>query len=248
MGGFPQRPALAILLAVSLSPAVAWAPETRVRMVDEAARLMPAGLRAALENHREALRRGMLEPMVREDGPEHRPPWARGTLDAAVEREALGLLEILGHPTAFDEIARRFGRVAHYVADAGFPPGASKRGGSERYAHFSAFCEDRRARFPFVFYGHDDETLAAGNWRGFALRVMEQASQGDRELARAYAAAGDPPDPAAFDDRSVPFAIGSLSYSRTITHIVRIWLGIWQRAGGDMGRIPYWPPPESSGG
>jgi hypothetical protein len=248
MGGFSHRPTVAILFALLLSPVAAWAPETRVRMVDEAARLMPAGLRAALESHREALRRGMLEPMVREDGPDHRPPWDRGSLDAAVEREALGLVETLGRRTSFDEIARRFGRVAHYVADAGFPPTASTKGGAERYSHFSAFCEDRRARFPVVFYGHDDETLAAGNWRGFALRVMEQASRGDRELARAYAAAGDPPDPAAFDDRSVPFAVGSLSYSRTITHIVRIWLGIWQRAGGDMGRIPYWSPSEDSGG
>ena len=31
-------------------------------------------------------------------------------------------------------------------------------------------------------------------------------------------------------DRSVPFAVGSLSYSRCVTNIVRIWLEIWQRA------------------
>jgi hypothetical protein len=98
-----------------------------------------------------------------------------------------------------------------------------------------------------VFYGHDDEALAAGDWSGFARREMQRASENDRELARAYAAAGDPPDPAAFDDRSVPFAVGSLAYSRSITNIVRIWLSVWQRAEGDMGRIPYWTPSAAGG-
>ena len=42
-----------------------------------------------------------------------------------------------------------------------------------------------------------------------------------------------------FDDRSVPFAIGSLSYSRSINDVVRVWLTVWENAGGDMGYTPY---------
>jgi hypothetical protein len=243
MGGLLQRLPLTIALALALTPAGAWAPETRVHMVDEAVRLMPASLRAALESYREEIRRGTLEPMLHEDGAEHRPPWAEGTLEASVDREARALLETLGEPTPFAEVARRFGSLAHYVMDTGFPPGASRGDGGARYSHFSRFCEDRRERFPVVFYGHDDDALADGDWRGFALREMERAGASDAELARAYAAAGDPPDAAAFDDRSIPFGVGSLSYSRSITNIVRIWLQVWQRAGGDMGRIPYWTRP-----
>ena len=77
---------------------------------------------------------------------------------------------------------------------------------------------------------------------------MQRASEDDRQLARAYAGAGEPPDPAAFDDRSVPFAVGALAYSRSITNIVRVWLHIWNRANGDMGRTPYWTESESRGG
>ena len=60
MGGPVKSVLGAILLTLSLPPALAWAPETRVRMVDEAVRLMPASLRKALESHRERLLRGML--------------------------------------------------------------------------------------------------------------------------------------------------------------------------------------------
>ena len=100
-------------------------------------------------------------------------------------------------------------------------------------------CESRLDRFPLVFYGHEDPHLADGDYRAFARSAMEHAADRDRDLARAYAAAGDPPNPMYFDDRSVPFAIGSLSYSRSITQVARLWLTAWERAGGDVGRTPY---------
>jgi hypothetical protein len=211
-------------------------------LVDEAVRLMPGSLRLALETHREDLLRGMLGPMVDEDGPQHRPPWDQGTLDRRVEAEIAALLAAMESATSFREIAGHFGAIAHFVADAGFPPAVSRRGGDGRYTHFSKFCESRREKFPVVFYGHRDELLELGDFTAFTVAVMERAAAEDIELARAYARAGDPPDPAAFDDRSVPFAVASLSYSRTFTDIVNVWLAAWNRGGGDMDAIPYHDP------
>jgi hypothetical protein len=245
MCGTAQRLLLAIAITVSPATAFAWAPETRVGMVDEAVRLLPASLRQALENHREEVLRGMLEPMAGEDGPEHRPPWASGRLDDRLVAAARSLQSNLTEPLSFEDVARNFGTVAHFVADANFPPGASKQDGADRYSHFSKFCESRREKFPVVFYGHKDRDLDSSDYGKFAGRIMLTASENDAQLARAYAAAGNPPDPSAFDYRSVPFAIGSLAYSQSITHIVRVWISIWQDAGGDMGRIPYWKPSES---
>lgn len=249
MNGPLQRPIAALALALWVAPALAWTPETRVRMVDESIRLMPRSLRSAFEGHRQELLRGMLAPMTTEDAPEHRPPWsAGGTLDETVVREVRELQEALEQPASFGKLAERFGSLAHYVVDAGFPPGASREDGARRYAHFGAFCEDRRERFPLVFYGHGHEALDSDEYGEFIRQEMQRAADDDRELVRAYAAAGEPPDPAAFDDRSIPFAIGSLSYSRSITNVVRIWLHIWNQANGDMGRTPYWEPSGSRGG
>jgi hypothetical protein len=236
-------------LALAAAPAAAWAPETRVEIVDDAVRLMPESLRLALERQREALLRGMLEPMSDEDGPDHRPPWSAGRLDESVV-DAVGRLQrSLAQQAGFVEIARGFGELAHFVSDAGFPPGATSEAG-RRYTHFARFCEGARARFPLVFDGYSDAELATGDYRAFALRILRTAREDDRQLAIAYAAAGDPPDPAAFDDRSVPFAVGSLSYSRTVTDLARAWLAVWATAGGDVGRMPYLRPPAipSAGG
>jgi len=248
MGGPCKLFLLAIALALPLSQAAAWTPETRLRMIDDAVRLMPESLRMALEQYREPLLRGMLDPMTGEDGPEHRPPWSEGTLDARFETEVLELIAAMRKPGPFGSVAIRLGRTAHWIADAGFPPGASREDGALRYAHFASFCESRREKFPLVFYGHDDPELQRMNWDGFALGALRLAADNDRELARAYAAAGEPPDPSFFDDRSVPFAVGSLSYSRSVTNIVRVWLAAWQQAEGDMGRTPYWNPAGTGNG
>jgi len=214
-------------------------------MADAAVRLMPFALGRALTSYRADLLRGMLAPLA-EDGPARRAPWAGGTLDEALEADAQGLVQVLRSPAPFSAVAGRFGSLAHQVLESGFPPGVSRQDGATRYAHFAAFCESRRERFPVVFYGHRDEDLDDSNYRAFALAIMDRASQDDRELARAYAAAGNPPDPDAFDDRSVPFAVASLAYSRSINDIVRVWLQIWNRAGGDMNRTPYFKPNEST--
>jgi hypothetical protein len=210
----------------------------RIRMVDEAVRLMPPSLRLALEHHREALLRGMLEPMTGEDGVQHKSPADGGALDAEIEARMKALQASVTSGKSFREIAGRLGELAHFVSDASFPPAADPAGAT-RYRHFGTFCEARLSRFPLVFYGHEDEDLQRGDDRGFARSLIARAAAEDALLSPAYASVGTPSEPAAFDDRSVPFAVGSLNYSWTVTAIVRAWLTGWVRAGGDLRGTPY---------
>ncbi len=226
-----------ILMIYTVSQVYAWAPQTRVRMTDEAVRFMPPSLRLALENHRAELLRGVLNPMKAEDEPQHRAP-ASGTLDRSVAAEAAKLSALLQEQTPFSRIAEQFGTLAHYVFDTGFPPGVSDDG-EDRYQHFAEFCEDRRERFPLVFYGHDNEALAGQDYQGYALEVIERSRKSDRQLAYAYEKRAEHAHASDFDDRSVPFAVGSLSYSRSVNDVVRVWLTVWENAHGDMGRTPY---------
>ncbi len=236
----PRIPCLVLLLPlVAAEPARAWTAPTRMRMVDEAVRLMPPSLRVALERQREHLIRGALEPMIAEDSKAHRPPWHGGDLDAAIVARMDALTLAAAEMKSFRDVARRFGELAHFVADAAFPPGAAGEPGVARYQDFAKYCESRLDRIPLVFWGHDDLPIAADGPRAFATEVLRQARAEDQDLARAYSMAGDPPDPAAFDDRSVPFAVASLSYTRSVTSIVRAWLGAWGKASGDLRETPY---------
>ena len=141
-----------------------------------------------------------------------------------------------------ETLSERFGRLGHFILDAAFPPGVGVEGADAHYAHFAEFCESRRPKFRLVFYGHDGEPLAEGGFRDYALAVMGRARDEDRDLTRVYAVAGDPPAPSAFDDRSIPFAVGALAYSHAVTDVVRAWLAAWRLGGGDLGRTPYLEP------
>jgi hypothetical protein len=228
------------LLSVSLpAEALAWTAATRVVMIDDAVKLMPSTLRSVLEKRKNDILRGMLEPMMQEDAPPHRPAWDGGALPASVSAAAHDLVSGTASHASFRDIARRFGVLAHFVADAGFPPQAAGAGGAARYAHFAALCENRRARFPLVFYGHDNDALLKDDFIAFTSGVLERARKEDGNLARAYAEAPSWDDPPSFDDRSVPFAIASLSYSHTVTDIVQAWLAAWRDCQGDLGGTPY---------
>lgn len=229
----------ALLVVASGAPARAWTAATRVVMVDDAVKLMPPSLRKVLERRRNDVRRGMLEPMTQEDALAHRPPWDGGALDASVDAAARDLVSGATTRVSFHDVARRFGVLAHFVADAGFPPAAAGADGAPRYAHFAALCETRRPRFPLVFYGHDNDALAKDDFKAFTLQILDRARTEDANLARAYAEAPSWNDATAFDDRSVPFAIASLSYSRTVTDIVQAWLAAWRECHGDLGGTPY---------
>lgn len=234
--------AVVALLAFAPRPAQAWTAVTRVAMVDDAMKLMPTALREVLERRRNDVRRGMLEPMTLEDSPAHRPPWDGGTLEASVDAAARDLVSGADTRVSFHDVARRFGVLAHFVADAGFPPAAAGQAGAARYGHFASLCQTRRERFPLVFYGHDNDALGKYAYKAFTLGILDRARAEDANLARAYAAAPSWNDPAAFDDRSVPFAVASLSYSHTVTDIVQAWLAAWRQCHGDLGGTPFAAP------
>lgn len=227
------------ILCAGAEPARAWTPATRIRIVDEAIRFMPPSLRLALERYREDVRRGMLEPLKTEDAAPHLPPSQKGSIDTEIPARMDAVVAAAGKPRAFRELAKSLGALAHFVSDAGFPPGAGGVEGADRYADFGKFCESRLPRFRLVFGGHDDPFLGADDARGFARAILDEAIASDAELERAYTAAGPKPDSSAFDDRSVPFAVGALSYSKTVTYVVRAWLSAWGRAQGDLARTPY---------
>lgn len=234
-----RRLLIASLVVTAASPALAWTAATRVVMIDDAMKMMPTALRDVLERRKNDVRRGMLEPMTLEDSGAHRAPWDGGTLEQSVDAAARDLVSGAETRVSFHDVARRFGVLAHFVADAGFPPAAAGASGAARYAHFASFCQTRRERFPLVFYGHDNDALAKDDFKAFTLGVLTRARTEDVNLERAYAAAPSWNDPGAFDDRSVPFAIASLSYSHAVTDIVQAWLAAWRRCHGDLAGTPY---------
>jgi len=234
---------------VSWTPASAWSPSLRERAALEATRMMPASLRLLLDRHRDALLAGLHEEAGREADPAHNLlPRQRGASAAASLREAAlaAIKGIDGHAN-FSVVAQRFGRVAHYVADLNNPARVSDADPKEASweKDYAAYVESNLGEYPLVFHGWEQAGLdAAGMTPGERLMAFAQAASLRARgyyppLKAAYDPASKVPLRVRFDVRSLPYGIGSLSWSHTVTDTARVWLFIWRQAHGDLYGTPW---------
>ncbi|HKY33135.1 MAG TPA: hypothetical protein VJV23_11410 [Candidatus Polarisedimenticolia bacterium] len=250
----PPRRAPFLLAALLLAPPqasparAAWTPAMDERVAREALRLMPASLRGLLETHMAELVAGAREaaeeqPPGRHEMEAGQPPPHAG---ARVQELADAAVAAVNSHKPFSELARLFGGIAHFTGDLNNPLLVCGDDPAEgRYAaRYAEYVESNLPKYPLVFYGWDDEALdalppSAGAVLAFAERSAERARGYYRHVQAAYDPGNPHPPQRRFDERSLPFGIGSLSYSRSVTDTARVWLHVWKRAHGDLRGTPY---------
>src|SRR3954451_23197805 len=158
--GYTRRLAggLAAMMAgvCTASPAAAWTPATQVVIAREAARLSPPDLARQIAKHQRAFEEGAVAPFSETDSSRHmKNPDGSGQLDRAAEEAMRAAMEAISDHKPFEEIVRRLGVVAHYVADANNPLAASGDDAEERryFVDYLRYAESAEPRFPLVFYG-----------------------------------------------------------------------------------------------
>jgi hypothetical protein len=232
-----------VCLLASALPAAAWTPSTQVTIAREAARLSPPDLARQIDKHRRAFEEGVKAPFSDTDASRHmKNPDGSGQLDrAALDAIDAAVAAIRGHQP-FEEIVRRLGIAAHFVADANDPLAASGADAEEgRYfADYLHYVESAEPRFPLVFYG-----VAPGlEARRDASPLIAAALRRGRELypliGLEYRRIGFVSGTAAFDDRSTAFGASSLAFSHAVTDVFLALRYIWITAGGvdDRANLP----------
>lgn len=246
-----RRPALRLLITLGMLAAMtqdasAWTTVMESRVAYEATRLMPSSLRGILEAHAEDLNAGLREAATDEASPWHRqdPGQEAPSAAAKVEELASGIVSMIDGHSPFAGIARKMGALAHFIGDLNNPLQVSRNDPREaEYAEdYAEYVESNLGRFPLVFYGWKEASLDnAGPCgpRRFSKQVSSRARRYSQHISKAYAADNPEALERRFDVRSLPFGIGSLSYSHSVTDTARIWLHVWRRAHGDIRGTPY---------
>jgi hypothetical protein len=218
------------------APLAAWTPATQQAAALEAARLAPPGLAGQLERHAEELRRGAVEAFSDSDQQRHfKNPDGSGRLDAALAEEVQSAVDGLLAFRPFSEVARRLGRVAHWVADLNNPLNASAADPDEgRYFRdYLLYAESARPRFAVVLY----ENAAVVSGPRDVATLAERALARGRELypmiGLEYRRIGFGSGLEAFDDRSTAFGVAALAYSHAVSDTARVFRYVWLAAGGD---------------
>jgi hypothetical protein len=240
----PIRIALLVWSLAALGgPVHAWTPPAQARLVSEAVRMMPKSLRSLMKVHERHLLRGMQSPGSPEDRPEHwqHPDRDYGTAAERAERDARRLIAAVDSHESFDEVIRRFGALAHWVADVNDPLHAADRDPALAlyYADYQRYVEEQIPRFRLVFGGYRSDMLTADGPGAYLLASATRSREYATAVRRSYGPDGSRLSAEAFDERSLAFGVGSLSYSHAVTDITRIWIWAWEVCNGDVDGTPF---------
>jgi len=226
-------PALAALALFAALPAAAWTPRTQARIALEAARLAPPDLARQIERREASYREGVAAPFADADPARHVAE-GDGRLDRVIVEEAARAVDAIRAHRPFDEIVHQLGVVAHYVADANNPLGASADDPreAEYYADFDRYLDAAEPRLPLVYYGAMPGLERREDVSPLVAATLARSRGLYPLVGREYRRIGFASGVGRFDDRSTAFGVASLAFSHAVTDVARALRWVWLRAGG----------------
>lgn len=225
-------------LAIALAPATGafgWSPASQRAIAADAALLAPPDLAGQLARHTREVARGAEEPfdegvaehhVANEDG--------SGTLPETLASEVEATVAALRAFRPMQEIARRLGRVSHWVADLNQPLNTSASDPEEgRYFRdFALYADSARPRFAVVLYENAAPVASAADLERLTQRALGRGRALYPTLGREYRRIGFASGRERFDDRSSAFGVAALTYSHAVSDAARVFRYIWLAGGG----------------
>jgi hypothetical protein len=157
-----------------------------------------------------------------------------------VEKQAIYMIRTIRTRKHFSEIVYHFGVMSHYLTDLGMPLRSSDDGAYASVGReFDRLVEAKLPRFRILFNGYDFVAVEKNSFAKLGLQLLDEKISFEKKLASEFVKKGEVVSYTVFDDRSIPFGIASISYSRIVNNVVDVWYSIWKAAGGDYHQKPY---------
>jgi hypothetical protein len=239
-----RRPLATLLLALLLCPAeaaVAWTPSTRKKMAEDAARLVPPSLQRLLKRYRRDLGRGLAVRGAESKVGHFEHPGGEGALiESAAEAMHAALAALQGGEPLRDVVAR-LGHVAHLVGDLDDPLVTSQSHPQEaRFApEYTRYVESILPKVRLTLERRQPRGIDAYSLKSWAEEAVTWSRQFYDPIGRSFWVDGTLVRAETFDERSIPFGIGSLTYARAVNDIAVAWITLWREGGGDASGALY---------
>ncbi len=219
-----------------------WPPEAQRQVLDKATRLMPPSLARILKRHDRAVRQGAEAARKFKPSPPHAQSLEPG--DGTAQRLATSLARItalMDSHAPLKQVAREFGVASHLVTDLSNPFRTAPRDQDSAFfeERFLQYIADHLPHMRVVFTSYQDPLLESGLTTEFGLQMAARSRSYLDDLVGAFRRFDATGDPSFMDERSIPFGVASLSYSRSVIDTARVWLHAWRQAHGDLSGLPF---------
>jgi hypothetical protein len=219
--------ALLFPAAVNDDTATSWGPSLHQIVVVKASTLMPPPLQRLILRHRYEILNGCLDVLREEIDKEETA--------AKLPQEFQAALNAFEAGDSFANICYRLGRLSALVGEYSPPP--ARMGAKPEALEFRDFVSQMVDTFPLVITREGEAYLREGSLPEYLEYVKKRSEDRATMLERALA---DLPDKESWkDQRSPVYGLASLCYNDMVLDTARIWLFLWQEAGGDISGAPY---------
>lgn len=206
-----------------------WSATLHQVVVVKASTLMPPPLQRQILRYRKEILTGCLD--VLRDGAGVRND-AQAITSACEE-----LIDALGSRTPFSRVCYLLGRLSALAAEFDPPVDTALNSpDNSRWHGFTQVLESEYKNFPLVINREGEGYLLKGSLSQYLDYAARRNA--DRKAALLRALAVEKPGQWR-DQRSLTYGLASLVYNDMVLDSARLWLFIWQQAGGEIGDAPY---------
>lgn len=210
-------------------------------MADDAARLVPPALQRLMKKYRRELARGMALRVQEAEAGHFENPDGSGRLVESTAEAMRAAYTALAAGEPLKRVVGRLGRVAHLVGDLNDPlRGRHDDPREPLYAEdFAKYVEGILPKVRLTLEKRPPDDLEIDSLRRWGREAIERARGFYEPIGRSYWVDGRLVESRTFDERSIPFGVGCLTYSRAVNDVALAWMAIWRAGGGDVSGALY---------
>jgi hypothetical protein len=214
-------------------PPLSWGPSLHQVVVVKASTLMPPPLQRLILRYRYEILNGCLDVLREQRTAEETA--------AKLPQEFQAALNAFEAGDSFGSICYRLGRLSALVGEFSSPLAVKER--SQAALEFRDFVSQTVDTFPLVITREGEAYLRQGSLPDYLKYVRKRSVDRALMLNRALA---DLPDNESWKNQHSPvYGLASLCYNDMVLDTARLWLFLWQKAGGEIGDAPYFQLPEN---
>ena len=214
---------IAMIFYLSSGLVSAWTENTYLAIVSDSVRLMPENLRMILMKYQEELLKGVMTGV-----PAHSN---LSELIEYIEKESSAGIGSIKTQKNYRQAVCSLGKIARTIAFMNLPLNRQDQPASLHWlTDYDIFLEKNRENFRIRWPGIEKRPFSSKQLRQLLLDCSTRRNQGANLLKETFQK--DQIPIGSYDVRSIPFGVGSISYSNAVSNTALSWLFIWDHVGG----------------
>lgn len=207
-----------------------WTPDIYRSICLQATKLMPASLRGIMHIHQQELLTGAQQSFSEPS-----------RIPLLIEKNANQIISMIKEQKKFSQICQHFGHLCLLASDINNPLYINEADPEEYLYHdnFLYLTNNNLHYFVLTFDGYEHNLLEHNRLKEFLKNTQAQSEELYPYFRKFMLADGYPIEVSAFNQRSIPFALASLCYCRSVGTTANLWLYCWKRANGDLSDTPF---------